>query len=420
MTAPHPVLDKSESLRAIAERFKLSCPETAWLGWLVPHRFHCAHGHVFERTPKSLARAKGTVICPSCIGQERLEHLRKIAREAQVECLDDQWRGFAALYNFRCQLGHNWRRRPNGARNHIGCPVCTRRETFQRQMLPDGLARLQQFAQARGGECLSSRYEGVARRYRFRCAEGHEWLAVGSVILGLNSWCMKCAAKRIGEATRLVDGLERLQTWAQNRGGRCLSDVYVGMQARYRFLCEGGHEWEATGVHIRKGSWCPHCAVAARRGRYRLVDGLEQVKELARRKGGECLSTEYHGMKGRYGFRCQNGHEWQTRAVTIQNGAWCRECANESLRLGLDRAHQIASERGGQCLSQSYHNSRTKLHWLCHRGHTWEAGLSSVKKGHWCPTCAHQAQIKSRTSKAWKRYHTGTETVGHLSKQGLD
>lgn len=231
---------------------------------------------------------------------------------------------------------------------------------------------------------------------------------------------MKCAVKRTGEASRLADGLERLQNWAAERGGRCLSEAYVGMQARYLFRCGAGHEWGATGIYMRKGSWCPHCAIAARRGRYRLADGLEQVKELARRKGGECLSEEYCGMKGRYDFRCKNGHEWQTRAVTVQNGAWCRECVNDALRLGLDRAHQIASERGGKCLSHSYRNSQTKLHWLCHRGHSWEAELGSVQRGHWCSTCAHMARIKSKTSQAWKRYQKVAETVGHLPGARLE
>lgn len=367
---------------------------------------------MFERTPDSLIKA---FACPVCVAHACLERLHAAAREAQIECLDDQWRGYAARYQFRCEQGHSWLRRPSHVYAKASCPICVRQENHRSKQLPDGLARLRQVAQSRGGECLSNRYEGYIQRYRFRCAAGHEWLATGGDILNKGHWCRICAYRVKVEGYRLADGLKRLQTMAEKRGGRCLATAYVGVAARYHFCCGAGHEWQATGKRILRGSWCPHCELASRgNGKRRRRDGLSRLQATAQQQGGECLSTEYHGTAGRYEFRCQQGHEWQAFGASILKGTWCRQCAHEARRLGLEKAQQVARDRGGECLSKRYVNNSSKLQWLCHRGHTWQVGMNSIQAGHWCPTCAHQSQITSRASKAWKRYLKAEKTVGHL------
>jgi len=48
---------------------------------------------------------------------------------------------------------------------------------------------------------------------------------------------------------------------------------------------------------------------------------------------------------------------------------------------------EIAKKRGGKCLSDVYVNSQTHLLWECSKGHQWEAVPYSIKNGHWCPKC---------------------------------
>lgn len=49
---------------------------------------------------------------------------------------------------------------------------------------------------------------------------------------------------------------------------------------------------------------------------------------------------------------------------------------------------ELASSRGGQCLSTEYVDTKTKLKWKCAFGHEWEATPRLLKAGHWCPECA--------------------------------
>jgi hypothetical protein len=47
----------------------------------------------------------------------------------------------------------------------------------------------------------------------------------------------------------------------------------------------------------------------------------------------------------------------------------------------------LAIERGGRCLSRSWHNHKLPLLFECGRGHRFRAVSGVLKTGVWCPTC---------------------------------
>lgn len=57
---------------------------------------------------------------------------------------------------------------------------------------------------------------------------------------------------------------------------------------------------------------------------------------------------------------------------------------------------EIARSRGGLCLSEHYTNNVTKLQWQCSNGHTWWATPARVKHSTWCPECARLNNISNR------------------------
>jgi len=52
-------------------------------------------------------------------------------------------------------------------------------------------------------------------------------------------------------------------------------------------------------------------------------------------------------------------------------------------------------KRGGECLSETYANSRTKLAWKCKNRHIWEDHLYRIRHGYWCPVCAKQEKASA-------------------------
>ena len=110
------------------------------------------------------------------------------------------------------------------------------------------------------------------------------------------------------------------------------------------------------------------------------------------KKGGECLSTQYLGARVPLSWKCSEGHNWEAAPVNITSRkSWCPYCdGQKSDRTNIAYMRKVAVERGGDCLSIAYKNSKTKLLWRCSEGHEWEAiPLNVINKGSWCPTCGN-------------------------------
>lgn len=239
------------------------------------------------------------------------------------------------------------------------------------------LVRLRSYAEARGGVCMAEYFPGVAVPVRWRCAEGHEWERSFNELRRWKVWCPVCE----GKVPLVLADMQRL---ARERGGECLAQSYSNIMSRLRWRCAKGHVWEATANDVRNsGSWCPKCAGVARLT-------IDDARGVAAARGGECLSTEYRSSRTKMRWRCRLGHEWDADAGSVMaGGKWCAVCSRKA-RLTIDEMRSIATERGGECLSDKYVNLDTKLHWRCAHGHDWWATPNNVKHARsWCPLCAH-------------------------------
>ena len=180
------------------------------------------------------------------------------------------------------------------------------------------------------------------------------------------------------ESARL--SIEDAQRVAKERGGKCLSNEYVNNRTKMRWRCEKWHEWDAAFRYIKQGRWCPDCGAGQR-------ISIEDAQRASKERGGECLSTEYINNKTKMRWRCEEGHEWKTRLTTIKEGHWCPYCAGQ--RISIEDAQRAAKERGGKCLSNEYVNNKTKMYWRCEKGHEWDATFDAVnRQGTWCPDCS--------------------------------
>ena len=196
--------------------------------------------------------------------------------------------------------------------------------------------------------------------------------------------------------------LEALCEIARSRGGKCLSDAYVNKNTKLTFQCHKGHIWQTTPAIIKyEKSWCPIC----RREKTRRT--LEDLHNLAAQRGGKCLATEYPLMITKTKWQCAKGHIWEAAASDIQAGKWCKQCALDKRLLTIEQMQEIARSRGGKCLSTHYTLSKEKLLWECKLGHTWYATPHCIKLGTWCPSCAHLSRCKH--DKAKRKYLPQTQ-----------
>lgn len=54
---------------------------------------------------------------------------------------------------------------------------------------------------------------------------------------------------------------------------------------------------------------------------------LNELKEKAKLKGGECLADMYLGSHTPIPFKCVHGHKWDAAPADIKSGKWCNKCA---------------------------------------------------------------------------------------------
>jgi hypothetical protein len=408
-------------------------------------RWRCAKGHEWKAVSDAVKRGSW---CPACAGSFPLSigQMRKAAHAFGGCCLSKKYINVDTHLRWRCSEGHEWDAKPYHVLTGHWCPTCASgisericRELLERmtgvhfpKVRPHWLKNERGRQMELDGYALSL---GLAFEY-----QGHQhYQPVPYFHLNLEKFkqrqqddeCKRCLCLQHGvtlleipyyishdqlqeHLAQKLNGLKReliidnnpveigqLGVWkrknledmrsiATARGGKLLSRSYVDTNTKLRWRCAEGHVWEAIPNSIKRGSWCRVCGI--KQSAVKRAHTMDDMQALAKVKGGVCLSTNYYNAKSRLRWRCAEWHEWETQASVILSGHWCPQC--EKFRLGRKYALTIedmqkpAAERGGECLSKSYLNSRQKLLWRCAKAHEWEAIGGSVRRGTWCPVCA--------------------------------
>lgn len=309
--------------------------------------------------------------------------MQEIAKYRGGTCLSDVYVNKRTKLLWKCAKGHQWEAIPDSVNRGSWCPVCAGGAELT-------IKDMHEAARKSGGKCLSGRYVNNKTNLLWGCAEGHQWEAPPQNIRR-GTWCAICS----GVSKRTIDEMQQIAT---ERGGKCLSNTYVNNTTKLSWECDKGHQWEATPHDIKGTSWCPTCY-----GVFRL--SLADMKKLARKNKGKCLSLDYINSSTKLLWECSKGHQWRATPNTINKGSWCPTCAGRP-SLTIEDMRKIADENGGKCLSLIYVNNKTKLLWECANKHIWEDTLQTIKKGRWCQQCKDLelnscAPRKDSSGKSW-------------------
>jgi len=201
---------------------------------------------------------------------------------------------------------------------------------------------------------------------------------------------MIAETQQLALLSRLREALAKTElTLQENR--------WLGWNAAYRFSCPQGHVSARAGTQIiRFVIQCPVCRKASH-----AREKLMQLRQVAERAGGECLSETYLGSDKEYRFRCRQGHYFAMRGGHILEGHWCSRCAckrhSEKMRdaHGLEKLKEVVRQRGGEYLSEVYTKKLDRYRFRCAAGHEWTTRGAEVLRGAWCPLCAAQAKSKA-------------------------
>ena len=117
----------------------------------------------------------------------------------------------------------------------------------------------------------------------------------------------------------------------------------------------------------------------------------QRLLKVVKKKKGKVLE-DYNGIKTKLKFQCKHDHQWQATPDSILRNTWCPACSiidrAKKRKYSISDLKRIAKAKGGKLLSKDYLNANTSVIWECALGHQWNAPLSNIKRGSWCPVCS--------------------------------
>lgn len=308
-------VDPLATLRGLAETNSGRLLSKSYLGNTVPLKWSCEFGHIFELPP---TKVKAGRWCQKCAYAERgmkrrlsLEKLREFATSKGGDVIGlvspDKELAPSASVTWRCVEKHKFNASWVQVKGGKWCSLCKEGESLNRLASSKGISYL----------------GGAAGLPTWRCKNNHEWTENSDSIRRRKYACLECGEERAarGRPGRTKYSASDFQALASSHGGKCLITTPTRTTAVVRWECAKGHRWDASLANVAKGTWCPYCA-----HRVRLT--IQEMKEIASARGGECISARYVNAHHKLRWRCRFQHEWYATPAKVKAGRWCPRCKN--------------------------------------------------------------------------------------------
>ncbi len=370
-----------------------------------------------------------------------IQEMQSLAKKRGGKCLSKKYINAMTKLKWRCQNGHIWKSTPYSAKSRKSwCPICAISKNADKKR--STIQEMCHIAEKRSGQCLSKRYINNTSNLKWRCTKGHTWKAVPKVIKK-GGWCPMCLpyisekiCREIFQNIFKKKFIKIHPKWLVSENDRRMElDGYckkLGLAFEYQGrqhyqpvrLFKDSNLTELKKIdnlkkHLCKKERVKLIIIPYTVGRGKLYDFiirklkknkiiipkhqkfslqdlniyssqrlLEEMKEIAKKRGGECLSEFFIDGRTKLEWRCAKNHIWEAIPESVKSRTWCPFCAR-NVKLNIFDMRKEAKGRGGLCLSKRYINSQRKLKWQCKKGHIWKAVYGSIQQGSWCPKCAN-------------------------------
>lgn len=246
-------------------------------------------------------------------------------------------------------------------------------------------------------------YAGLARHPRCAAVRGglEAWSREGALAdeAGFRAALAGVLAEPPGNLEEA--GSPLVAQWHPSRNRPLLPRHFTpGSDAKAWWLCERGHEWEASINNRAKGRGCPYCrGRRAHPGRNLATERPAVAAEWDRDLNPDRPEDHTPASLHAAWWRCGRGHLWRARIAHRKEGSGCPVCSGKraapdtclaALNPGLARAWH--PERNAALTPEAVTpGSNKKAWWRCERGHEWRAVIASRHAGAGCPYCANKA-----------------------------
>jgi hypothetical protein len=204
---------------------------------------------------------------------------------------------------------------------------------------------------------------------------------------------------------KLINSLLIKQVHPTKNKSLDISSLSSGSGKKLWWICDKGHEWEATVDNRNRGSGCPYCS-----GKQAIIGENDLftknpvlIKDWNYKKNINVDPKKIKfGSSKKVWWICDKGHEWETSISHRTQGSGCPYCFGLKAIQGLN---DLASKNPILLKEWNYKKninvdpktiksgSRKKVWWICDKGHEWEAAILMRSRGSGCPYCSGRQAI---------------------------
>lgn len=174
------------------------CLATEYTNVKTKIKWQCHLGHIWLATYDAI---KHRTWCPKCAQNARkntISDCQKIAKLKNGKCLSTEYKNNDTSMKWQCSSGHIFQAKYTNVISGKWCPKCyNERRSKSIKLSIDYCNRV---AKSKGGSCLSTKYNGVFSKVKWKCKYGHIWEASTNSI-NSGTWCPKC---RINKTQRIL------------------------------------------------------------------------------------------------------------------------------------------------------------------------------------------------------------------------
>ena len=320
---------------------------------------HYSNEESMEKLNIILKEKNGTLICKDDIINTRSEII--------IECNKCKYVWITTIHS----LNRSW------------CPYCA-------GTLKGTLEKVQKIAESKGGKCLSDKYVDCYTLMEFLCSEKHYFTAKPCSISGDGgTWCPICA---VGLYERICKGhFEQL-----------FSKSFPKIKP-YWLINDRGNLMELDGYCEELNLAFEHNGAQHDRLHKKFMSTqelLNQRKEDDLLKQKLCkennttliiipeLETNINICDLKYYIKEQcilQNYPLPENYDSIEINF--KDLYHSKDYMYLQEIKQIAKSKGGKLLSDYYLGNRTKLEFICKKGHIFWKDPMGIKRNQWCPIC---------------------------------
>jgi len=257
---------------------------------------------------------------------------------------------------------------------------------------------------------------GTGRKFKWKCLEGHRYLAtLGNRVLH-KSGCPYCSGHKV------LAGFNDLATThpkiAKSADGWDPKTVSAGSHKKVNWVCNIGHSYAAiVKSRIRNvDGGCPICA------NKKVLAGFNDLATthplIAKEADGWDPKKVVAGSNKKLQWRCELGHIWfMSPNKRTGRGDACLICGSHKILFGfndLATTHpMIAAEADGWDPTTIFAGSNKKFKWKCPVGHSYQTSPNGrALRGNDCSICSNQKVLSGFNDLATTHPELAKEAYG--------